>query len=44
MGREVGMKTIRVQLGKTWRAVKELERILGEDVVLMDEKTRRSKL
>lgn len=44
MGREVGMKTIRVQLGKTWRAVKELERILGEDVDLMDEKTRRSKL
>ena len=44
MGREVGMKTIRVQLGKTWRAVKELERILGEDIDLMDEKTRRSKL
>ena len=42
MGREVGMKTIRVQLGKTWRAVKELEGILG--VELMDEKTRRSKL
>ena len=44
MGREVGMNTIRVQLGKTWRAVKELEKLLGEDVVLMDEKTRRSKL
>ena len=44
MAREVGMKTIKVQLGKTWRAVKELERILGEDVDLMDEKTRRSKL
>lgn len=43
-GREVGMKTIRVQLGKTWRAVKELEAILGEGVDLMDEKTRRSKL
>lgn len=43
-GREMGMKTIRVQLGKTWRAVKELERILGEGVDLMDEKTRRSKL
>lgn len=43
-GREVGMKTIRVQLGKTWRAVKELEGILGDDVDLMDEKTRRSKL
>ncbi|KAL9134367.1 MAG: hypothetical protein Q9175_004456 [Cornicularia normoerica] len=44
MGREVGMRTIRVQLGKTWRAVKELEAILGEDVDLMDEKTRRAKL
>ena len=40
--RDVGMKTIRVQLGKTWRAVKELEEALGLD--LMDEKTRRSKL
>ena len=43
-GRQVGMKTIRVQLGKTWRAVKELEALLGEGVDLMDEKTRRSKL
>ena len=43
-GREVGMKTIRVQLGKTWRAVKELEGILGDGVELMDEKTRRAKL
>ena len=43
-GREMGMETIRVQLGKTWRAVKELEGILGEGVELMDEKTRRSKL
>lgn len=43
-GREVGMRTIRVQLGKTWRAVKELEGLLGEGVDLMDEKTRRSKL
>lgn len=42
-GREVGMKTIRVQLGKTWRAVKELEGILG-GADLMDEKTRRAKL
>lgn len=42
MGREVGMRTIRVQLGKTWRAVKELEGVLGME--LMDEKTRRSKL
>lgn len=41
-GRELGMRTIRVQLGKTWRAVKELEGVLG--VELMDEKTRRSKL
>ena len=40
--REVGMKTIRVQLGKTWRAVKELEGMLDMD--LMDEKTRKSKL
>lgn len=44
MGREVGMKTIKVQLGKTWRAVKELEVTLGEGVELMDEKTRRAKL
>ena len=42
-GREVGMKTIRVQLGKTWRAVKDLETVLG-GVDLMDEKTRRAKL
>lgn len=42
MGKEVGMRTIRVQLGKTWRAVKELEGVLGTE--LMDEKTRRSKL
>lgn len=44
MGREVGMKTIRVQLGKTCRAVKELEGILGEGVDLMEEKTRKAKL
>ncbi|KAK4697634.1 hypothetical protein P7C71_g464, partial [Lecanoromycetidae sp. Uapishka_2] len=42
--RAVGMRTIRVQLGKTWRAVKQLEAELGEGVELMDEKTRRSKL
>lgn len=42
--REVGMKTIRVQLGKTWRAVKELEGILGEGADLMDDRTRRAKL
>ncbi len=44
MGREVGMRTIRVQLGKTWRAVKQLEGVLGEGVELMDDNTRRSKL
>ena len=38
----LGMRTIKVQLGKTWRAVKELEGIINVD--LMDEKTRRSKL
>ncbi len=43
-GREFGMRTIRVQLGKTWRAVKELEGVLGNGVELMDDKTRRSKL
>lgn len=41
-GKLIGMRTIRVQLGKTWRAVKELEGVLG--VELMDDKTRRSKL
>ncbi len=41
-GKAIGMKTIRVQLGKTWRAVKELEGVLGTE--LMDETTRRSKL
>ena len=44
MGREVGMKTIKVQLGKTWKAVTELEGILGDGVNLMDEKTRKAKL
>ena len=39
---ELGMRTIRVRLGKTWRAVKELEGVTG--VELMDEKTRRAKL
>lgn len=38
----LGIRTIKVQLGKTWRAVKELEKITGVD--LMDDKTRRSKL
>ena len=40
--KDTGMRTIRVQLGKTWRAVKELEGVIG--VELMDERTRRSKL
>lgn len=40
--KQVGMKTINVQLGKTWRAVKELETVLGTE--LMDAKTRKSKL
>ncbi|KAL8738416.1 MAG: hypothetical protein Q9181_000787 [Wetmoreana brouardii] len=40
--RDLGMKTIRVVLGKTWRAVKELEQMTGTE--LMDEKTRKSKL
>ena len=41
MGREVGMRTIRVQLGKTWWAVKELEGVLGMELT---DKTRRLKL
>ncbi|KAL8942625.1 MAG: hypothetical protein Q9216_001538 [Gyalolechia sp. 2 TL-2023] len=40
--RILGMQTIRVVLGKTWRAVKELEQVTG--IELMDDKTRRSKL
>lgn len=44
MGKDLGMRTIKVQLGKTWRAVKELEGILGQSIELMDEKTRRTKL
>ena len=44
MGREVGMKTIKVQLGKTWRAVKELEGILADGMDLIDDNTRRAKL
>ncbi|KAL8715580.1 MAG: hypothetical protein Q9220_000916 [cf. Caloplaca sp. 1 TL-2023] len=39
---ELGMRTIKVLMGKTWRAVKELEQVTGLE--LMDEKTRRSKL
>ena len=41
--RNLGMRTIKVQMGKTWRAVKVLEDELG-GVELLDEKTRRSKL
>ncbi|KAL8694925.1 MAG: hypothetical protein Q9218_000496 [Villophora microphyllina] len=40
--KDMGMKTIKVVLGKTWRAVKELEQATGAE--LMDDKTRRSKL
>ena len=40
--KQMGMRTIKVVLGKTWRAVKELEQHTKTD--LMDEKTRRSKL
>jgi len=40
--REMGIRTVKVVLGKTHRAVKELERAVGLD--LMDEKTRRAKL
>ncbi|KAL9638329.1 MAG: hypothetical protein Q9204_001542 [Flavoplaca sp. TL-2023a] len=38
----LGMRTIKVVLGKTWRAVKELEQATG--LSLMDDRTRRSKL
>ena len=40
--RKLGMQTIKVVRGKTWRAVKELEQATGTE--LMDDKTRRSKL
>ena len=40
--KDMGMQTIKVQLGKTFRAVKELEMILKMD--LMDAKTRKAKL
>ena len=39
-----GIRTLKVMRGKTWRAVKELERLVGEGVELMDEKTRKAKL
>ncbi|KAI4123042.1 MAG: hypothetical protein LQ347_006297 [Umbilicaria vellea] len=41
-GKAVGMQTIKVQLGATWKAVEELEGVTGLD--LMDTETRRSKL
>ena len=41
-GKGVGMQTIKVQLGKTWRAVEELEKVTAMD--LMDAETRQSKL
>ncbi|KAL8829582.1 MAG: hypothetical protein Q9191_001933 [Dirinaria sp. TL-2023a] len=40
--RDMGMQTIKVQNGKTFRAVKELEAATGLE--LMNEKTRRAKL
>lgn len=40
--REMGMRTIKVLMGKTFRAVKELEGVTGLE--LMDEKMRRAKL
>lgn len=40
--RACGMRTLKVVRGKTWRAVKELERVMGLE--LMDEKVRRAKL
>ena len=42
MGKAVGMQTIKVQLGATWKGVEELEGVTGMD--LMDTETRRSKL
>lgn len=42
--REMGMRTVKVQMNKTWRAVKELEGALGGGVELMDERTRKAKL
>ncbi len=40
--REIGMQTLKVVRGKTWRAVKELEKVTGFE--LLDEKIRRAKL
>ena len=36
MAREMGMQTIKVQMGRTWVAVEELERELGGEVELLD--------
>ncbi|SLM41412.1 epoxide [Lasallia pustulata] len=41
-GKAIGMQTIKVQLGATWKAVEELEKVTGLD--LMDAEARRSKL
>lgn len=40
--RQLGMRTLKVGLGKTWRAVKELEGLLGME--LIDERARKLKL
>lgn len=40
--RQLGMKTLKVRLGETWNAVKELEGLLGMELV--DESARISKL
>ena len=44
VAREHGWRTIKVQMGKTFRAVKELERAMRLKGELMDEKTAKAKL
>ena len=39
-----GWRTIKVVMGKTWRAVKELEGVMGLKGELLDEKIARAKL
>ena len=41
-GKAVGMQTIKVELGATWKAVEQLEKVTGSG--LMDAESRRSKL
>ena len=42
---QMGWRTIKVQMGKTWRAVKELEMVMGlKKGTLLDEKVGRAKL